>query len=186
MKRYFKSNKSLYLILRGLKMVLLRKKYSLNYVSKTFYMVGKSYISKDFQAGDYSYIGTNCLIGPKVKIGRFTMLANNVSIVGGDHNYSDPNNPIIFSGRPELKETLIGEDVWIGCYSIIMAGVTIGDGAIIGAGSVVTKNVPSYSIYAGVPAKFIKMRFNKDEIAIHKKMLISGIVKVNYCKDILV
>ncbi len=182
MVEFLKSNRSLYLFLRNLRMVILRKRYRLKYVSKTFYMVGESKISNDFHAGEYSYLGKNCFIEPRVTIGRYTMFENNVSIVGDDHIYSDPNNPIIFSGRPKLKETLIGDDVWIGVYSIVLTGVTIGDGAIIGAGSVVTKNIPPYSIYAGVPAKFIKMRFNPDQIALHEKMLKCGTFSINYCK----
>jgi acetyltransferase-like isoleucine patch superfamily enzyme len=183
MIEYLKSNKSLYLLLRRLRMVLIRKKYRLKYVSKTFYMVGRSRISNDLHAEAYSYIGDNCFIGPKVRIGRYTMLASNVTIRGGDHIFTDPNKPIIFSGRPNLQKTIIGEDVWVGMSSIIMAGVTIGDGAIIGAGSIVNKDIPPYAIFAGVPAKIVKMRFNEDEIAIHKKMLKNGTIAINFCKD---
>ena len=100
------------------------------------------------------------------------MLANDVRIMGGDHRYDIPGTPIIYSGRAELKPTTIGRDCWIGAYSIIMCGVNIGDGCIIAAGSVVTKDVEPYSIYGGVPAKKIKDRFNSEkEVAIHKQML---------------
>lgn len=100
------------------------------------------------------------------------MLANNVSIIGGDHIYTKAGIPIIFSGRPELKETIIGKDVWIGAHSIIMAGVKIGDGSIVAAGSVVTRNLNAYTIYGGAPAQKIKDRFLLDaEIEIHKEML---------------
>ena len=58
--------------------------------------------------------------------------------------------------------TNIGNDVWIGCGAIILSGVTIGDGAIIGAGAVVTKDVEPYTIVAGVPAKVLKTRFEKE------------------------
>jgi len=146
-------------------------------------MGGRSKISGDLYAYEYSYIGPNCQIGPKVKVGRFTMLANNVSIIGADHSFSDPSNPIIFSGRPELKETIIGDDVWIGAFSIIISGIRIGDGAIIAAGSIVTKDIPPYAIYAGVPAKFKRMRFNDNEIEIHQRMLKSENIKVNLCDD---
>lgn len=61
-------------------------------------------------------------------------------------------------------DIVIGNDVWIGFEVVIMAGVTIGDGAIIGTRAVVTKNVEPYSIVGGVPAKFIKMRFEKDVV----------------------
>ena len=183
MKKLILSNHQLYLFLRNLKMFWIRKRYNLKYVSKTFFTGGKSFISKDLIADDYSYIGPNCQIGPKVKIGKYSMLANNVSIVGGDHIYSNPNIPIIFSGRPELKETIIGEDVWIGAFSVVMSGVKIGNGSIIGAGSVVTKEIPPYTIFAGVPAKFIRMRFNEDEINFHKLMLKKDSIYVDFCKD---
>jgi acetyltransferase-like isoleucine patch superfamily enzyme len=79
---------------------------------------------------------------------------------------------MIFSGRGELKPTEIGKDVWVGAYSKIMAGVKIGDGAIIALGSIVTKDVESFAIYAGVPAVKIKDRFkSKEEIESHKLML---------------
>lgn len=94
-----------------------------------------------------------------MSIGKYTMLANDVKIIGGDHYYKRVGVPIIFSGRAELHPTVIGDDVWIGAYSIIMAGVTIGNGAIIAAGSVVTKDLEPYGIYGGIPAKLIKMRF---------------------------
>ena len=65
---------------------------------------------------------------------------------------------------PSKGNTVIGNDVWLGYRSTILPGVTIGDGAIIGMGSVVTKDVPPYSIVGGNPAKVIKLRFEPDEI----------------------
>jgi acetyltransferase-like isoleucine patch superfamily enzyme len=135
-------------------------------------MGGPSSICKDLYAEEYSYIGNNCLVYPNVRIGAYTMLANNVSIIGGDHQYRRAGVPIIFSSRAETKETVIGKDVWIGAYSIIMAGIVIGDGTIIAAGSVVTKNLDPYSIYGGNPAKKIKDRFETEtEKNIHIAML---------------
>lgn len=157
---------------REVKMIYYRKKYRLKNVDKTFYMVGYSKLSSDLKAGKFAYIGPNCLIYSRVSIGNFTMLANNVSIIGGDHRYDKVGIPIIFSGRDILNETIIGDDVWIGAYSKILTGVTIGEGAIIALGSIVTKDVEPYSIYAGIPAKKIKSRFNTDiEIEQHKKSL---------------
>lgn len=154
---------------RILKMIYFRNRYHLKDVDKTFYMGGKSNISRDLKAGKFSYIGPNCTIYPKVSIGMFSMLANDVSIIGADHRYDQAGIPIIFSGRAVLKETKIGIDVWIGAHSKIMAGVTIGDGAIIALGSVVTKDVEPFSIYGGIPAKKIKSRFeSKDQLEMHK------------------
>ena len=166
---------------RYFKMFLVRRKYNLDKVHKTFYLGGKSKISKDLVAGPYVYIGPSCIIYPKVKIGDYTMLANNVSIIGGDHKYDKVGTPIIFSGRGELNETVIGKDVWIGAHTQIMTGVFIGDGAIIATGSVVTKDVEAYTIYGGVPAKKIKDRFKKNnEINEHKKMLEKDYKELGY------
>ena len=100
------------------------------------------------------------------------MIANDVRILGGDHHYyKKVGIPIIFAGRSEMRQTIIGDDVWIGASSIIMTGVTIGNGVIVAAGSVVTKNLMPYGIYGGVPAQLIKMRFIEDEIKIHESML---------------
>jgi acetyltransferase-like isoleucine patch superfamily enzyme len=134
-------------------------------------MGGRSQISKDLLAGEYSYIGPGCVIYPKVKIGRYTMLAPEVKIVGGDHFYKNPNKPVIFSGRETELETVIGDDAWIGYGAFVNRGVKIGNGAIIAAYSVVTKDVEPYTIVGGSPAKFIKYRFNEEEIEEHKKML---------------
>jgi acetyltransferase-like isoleucine patch superfamily enzyme len=108
------------------------------------------------------------------------MFGPNVSILGGDHIFTDPNTPIIFSGRPKMPQTNIGADVWIGANVAIMAGITIGNGAIIAAGSVVTKDVPEYAIYGGNPAKHIKMRFNEEEIDFHRKMLTKSNIEVKF------
>lgn len=134
-------------------------KYGLKHVHPTIYFGGKSKIPSDLIAGAYVYIGPQCLLYKKVEIGDYTMLANNVSIIGGDHNFNKAGVPMIFSGRDELKRTIIGKDCWIGANSIIMTGVKIGDGSIVAAGSVVTKDVEAYSIYGGVPARKIKDRF---------------------------
>jgi acetyltransferase-like isoleucine patch superfamily enzyme len=157
---------------RDLRMFYLRKKLKLKKVHKTFYLAGKSKVFPDLVAHEYVYIGPNCLIYPKTEIGKYSMLANDVSIVGGDHNFNKVGVPIIFSGRGILNKTIIGKDVWIGAYTRIRTGVSIGDGAIIAMGSVVTKDVEPYSIYGGVPAKKIKNRFaNLMEIEVHEKML---------------
>lgn len=65
---------------------------------------------------------------------------------------------MIQQGFKDLNETIIGNDVWIGERAILLAGIKIGNGVIIGAGSVVTKNVPDYSVVAGNPAKVVRFR----------------------------
>lgn len=173
---------SLYLFYRTILMVYKRYIYRLQFVSPTFFMSGKSKISRDFVIGDYSFMGENCEIGPKVKACNYVMFASSVKIIGGDHRYDIAGTPMIFSGRAELKDTIIESDVWIGHSVIIMAGVHVGKGAIIAAGSVVTHDVSAYSIVAGVPAKKIKSRFVKDDILIHEKMLQKKAFVGQYCK----
>lgn len=157
--------------LRFFKRQFFIKKYGLQYVHKTFIASPHCHISKDFKAGAYSYVGPNSTIYPKVSIGKYTMLANDVHILGGDHRYDKVGTPIIFSGRGNLRETIIGDDVWIGAHSLIMAGVHIGNGAIVAAGSVISKDVAPYAIVGG-QNHFIKMRFDKTgDIEKHEAML---------------
>lgn len=165
-------NKMIRKIGRCVKAWYFRSIFHLHNVHKTVYFGGYSQISSDLIAEQWVYIGPNCNIYPKVKIGAYTMLANDVRILGGDHRYDIAGKPMIFSGRDVLRPTIIGQDCWIGAYTIIMCGVKIGDGSIIASGSVVTKDVEPFSIYGGVPARKIRDRFGKYEDVIeHKKML---------------
>lgn len=157
--------------LRFLKRQFYIHKYGLRYVHKTFIASSRCSISKDLKAGAYSYVGPGSTIYPKVSIGKYTMLANDVHILGGDHKFDIVGTPIIFSGRGDLKATIIGDDVWIGAHSIIMSGVHIGNGAIIAAGSVISKDVAPYAIIGG-HNRFIRMRFDcQEDIDKHEEML---------------
>lgn len=92
-----------------------------------------------------------------VFIGDRTLVGYRTQIISGNHIIPGDKAPIFNSGH-EYKAVHISEDVWIGASCIIMPGVTIGVGAVVAGGSVVTKDVPDYSIVAGVPAKIIKDR----------------------------
>lgn len=70
----------------------------------------------------------------------------------------------------EMKSVVLGNDVWVGANALILGGVTVGHGAVIAAGAVVTKDVPDYSVVGGVPAKVIKYRFTAEEIALLLKL----------------
>lgn len=161
------------------------KLFHLRGAHPTFLMGGWSKVSSDLKAGMYSYIGPGSDIGPGVVLGKYSMLGPGVSIIGNDHVYNVVGIPVIFSGRPDFKETYIGNDVWIGAKSIIMAGVKIADGAIIGAGSVVTRDVGACEVFGGVPARFIKHRFAtvKDKNH-HLDSVLMGEIPPNYCSRV--
>lgn len=130
---------------------------------------------------EFTYYGKNCQFG-NVTIGKFCSIASNVSIGLGIHPTNEfiSTFPAFFSKEnsgckisfvednlfEELKPVYIGHDVWIGTKAIVLDGITVGNGAIIGAGAVVTKNIPAYAIAVGVPAKVIKYRFSKEKIAL--------------------
>jgi len=162
---------------RSVKMIFIRNWYGLDKVHRTFYLGGSGDIARDFCAGPFSYVGRDCCICPKVTIGAYTLLAHEVSIQGGDHRFDLAGTPICFSGRPEMPETVIGEDVWIGHRAIIIAGVKIGRGAVIGAGAVVATDVPAYAIYAGVPAKPVGVRFADEKDRIRHDQMLDGAPK---------
>lgn len=123
--------------------------------------------------GSHTYIQKNSTIF-NAEIGKFCSIASGVTIGPGIHKTDGisthptfylKNTPLvkIFSKTNQFetsKQTIIGNDVWIGEKAIVIDGVRIGTGAIIAAGAVVTKDVEPYSIVGGVPAKHIKYRFN--------------------------
>ncbi len=92
-----------------------------------------------------------------VEIGARTLIGYRVQIISANHKIPKEKGRIFGSGHDKAKVT-IGEDVWIGGNSIILPGVTIGDGAVVAAGSVVSKDVEAYTIVGGIPAKKIKDR----------------------------
>ncbi|MDB5157649.1 MAG: hexapeptide repeat-containing protein acetyltransferase [Mucilaginibacter sp.] len=162
-----------------------------------------NYISKNTTIhnsviGDYSYVGAESFID-NTNIGKFTCIGPCVKIGLGNHPASDfiSIHPIFYSKAAqvgitfadksyftEYQKTHIGNDVWIGANAIISSGVKIGDGAIIASGAVVTKDVLSYAIMGGVPAKLIRMRFSESEIQLLNNLLWwdkeAGFLKDNY------
>lgn len=131
----------------------------------------------------YSYMGNNCEL-PQTKIGKFCSIANNVLLAAGNHpldylstspyTYSDIDwtfskknaydKGLFYTSSDKRFICEIGNDVWIATGAILVCGnhaLRIGDGAVIAAGAVVTKDVPPYSIVAGCPARIIKYRFDK-------------------------
>jgi acetyltransferase-like isoleucine patch superfamily enzyme len=171
-KRLIRSHPGLRQIVRNTKMIFVRLRYGLKNVHPTFYMVTPCSISPDLEAGPYSFLNKGCLIEGRVKIGKYCMFAPEASIIGSYHVTNIPGLPIIFSGRPEIKKTIVDDDVWVGYRAIILAGVHIGRGAIVAAGAVVTHDIEPYTIVGGIPAKPIGKRFDDpDKIKMHDEML---------------
>lgn len=120
--------------------------------------------------GDHVYIGKHVHIEANADIGDFCLVANRVAIVGRhDHDFRQVGYPVRFApwigsrqavANPFRHEkAVIEQDVWLGYGAIVLTGVVIGRGSIIAAGSVVTTDIPPYSIAAGVPARPISTRF---------------------------
>ena len=124
------------------------------------------------QIGNFTYTGANTVI-KKARIGKFCSISWNVSITGNKHDYhaisSHPFPRLTSFGFVDESEkqaldsesVQIGNDVWIGMNVCILPGVKVGSGSIIGAGGVVTRDVPPYAIVVGNPAKVLKYRFSE-------------------------
>lgn len=127
---------------------------------------------RNCEVGEYTSIGRYSKIN-NATIGKYCSISWDVTIGATNH----PTDNISTHAFPYVKrigfveqdnqhiiKTQVGNDVWVGCNSVILPGVTVGDGAVIAAGSVVTKDVPDYAIVAGVPAKIVRFRFDEEII----------------------
>ena len=123
-------------------------------------------ISSDCSILSYAYIGKNCRANYTL-FSQYCSVGNNVTIGLGHHNLNKLSLSSVFYDNPYqehvTKQTVLKADCWIGSNSIIMQGVTIGVGAVVGAGAVVTKDVDDFSIVVGVPAKFIRYRLSSEK-----------------------
>ncbi len=112
----------------------------------------------NIEIGNNSSLNRDVWIGNDTVIGDDVMMGPEVIILSGSHNFDNISIPMTKQGAPDRSPVVVGDDVWIGTRSIILPGIKIGSHSIIGAGSIVTKNVPEWAIVAGNPAKIIRYR----------------------------
>ncbi len=123
--------------------------------------------------GNNVYIGRNCIFQSsygKIKIGNHVMFGPGVNIHGGNHKIKEIGCLLdAVSAKREGDDGVveIEDDCWIGSNAIILSNVKIGRGSVIGGGSIVTKDIPPYSIYTGAPGRKIRSRFSDEELKVH-------------------
>lgn len=171
-------------ILKSIRCKIITRKSSGNILigkNSTFGRGTTLYAPNIIQIGNNVYIGKYCSLETDIVIKNNVLIGNNVGIIGRyDHDYSVIGKTIkdspwigdkIYNFKGVGLSVLIEEDTWIGYGSIILSGVKIGRGSIIAAGSVVTKDIPPYSIVAGNPSQIIKKRFHYNEVKEHEKVI---------------
>lgn len=135
-----------------------------NHIGKHTEIENNVYL-KDSKIGDYCYVGKGNYLN-KVEMGNYCSIAGGVGIGALEHPWTNYSTSTHLNPSEDFitKKTIIGNDVWIGTKCYIRQGVTIGDGAVVGACSFVNKDVPPYAIVFGIPAKIYKYRFDEDTI----------------------
>lgn len=122
--------------------------------------------------GDNVGIGHFCVLNTDVVFGNDVMLAAHVGLIARDAHRTDIVGTTMFEGpRGDSGLVTVEDDVWIGYGAIVLSGVTIGRGAVVAAGSLVTKDVPAYAFVMGMPARVVKQRFSQEQIAEHERLL---------------
>lgn len=130
----------------------------LEYVGNNVNIEKGAQITSLMSVGDNSGVGINAKMHGKVTIGKNVMMGPDCIIYTINHAYDQIDKPMCEQGFSTMRPVTIGDDVWIGGRVIILPGLTIGNGAIIGAGAVVTKDVPPFAVVGGNPAKILKSR----------------------------
>jgi len=112
------------------------------------------------EIGDNSGIGVNCHVPSDIKIGKDVMMGPDVLIISRNQNHriDDLTIPMRLQGYKESETVVIEDDVWLGARVIVLPGVRICQGSVVGAGSIVTRDVPAYAVCAGNPARIIRYR----------------------------
>jgi len=115
--------------------------------------------------GNHSDIGRDCALHGPVSIGNDSFMGPEVIIRADGHRFDRCDIPMRLQGVLNARPVFIGNDVWIGTRAILLPGVTIGDHAIVGAGAVVTKDVPAWAIVGGNPARILRYREHVSQAA---------------------
>lgn len=160
-------------IAKGLRAVLQPPAITDSFCDKTSEVCSGTQMT-DSTLGRYSYIGHDGFV-LCADIGPFCSIADNCRIGGAEHALEYVStSPVFHKGKnilhcnftqapqKHVPRITIGADVWIGANAVVLSGITIGHGAVVGAGSIVTHDIPPYEIWAGNPARKIKDRFDKD------------------------
>lgn len=121
------------------------------------WIAGDAIVRGDISMGQDCSINVGATISGHVKMGNGVRVASYSQIVGFNHGIEDLEQPM-WAQELQSRGIVIGDDVWICANAVVVDGVTIGNGAIVAAGAVVTKDVLPYHVVAGVPARFVKMR----------------------------
>lgn len=129
------------------------------------------HIGRDVFIGPYAVLSAD---GVKVTIGDDTVIGPQFCLMAGDHNFDLPGVPYHGSPRGRNEPVRIGRNVWIGARVTVLKGVEIGDASVIGAGTVVTRDVPAFAVVAGTPARFLRWRFEGERRAEHQRFLDSS------------
>jgi len=150
--------------------VQVKPHFKINICDQAQLIIGDRCIFNEYSFLQLTMPGPRVVIGDWVSLGRHTILAAKQEIIIGSYTQIGPfchildqghrfdRSELILNQEAVLGRTVIGQDCWLGTSVKILKGVNISDGCVIGAGSVVTKDIPPYEIWAGVPAKFIKKR----------------------------
>jgi acetyltransferase-like isoleucine patch superfamily enzyme len=126
------------------------------------------------EIGPNTYIQPGCILNAfgdgNIRIGANCMIAARCSFMPYQHDHADWDRPMREQSLTSKGDIILEDDVWLGLNVCVMDGVTIGKGAIIGAGAVVTKDIPAYTIAAGVPAKVIRKRTGEDSLSLLQEL----------------
>ncbi|MGD2205993.1 MAG: acyltransferase [Anaerolineae bacterium] len=127
------------------------------WLSRGCYVV--AYPGVEVRIEDQAYIGHRCLLYGHggIRVGRDVLMANDVQLICGNHTFARRDVPI--RAQPTVEQPIVvEEDVWLGASAIVLGGVTVGRGSVVGAGAVLTHDLPPYSIARGVPARVVGVR----------------------------